>query len=179
MQRELNDTEIREGLRRNDGQVFDYLFEKLYVPVCYFVDSIIHDNAGAEDIVVTSFIRFWERRNNFESYDKIKNFIYTDCKNQCFNRLKLAKRYKRRIERWSRTEDDDYPPVEAKIVEAEVLNEIRIAAKLLPEKYRVVYDLYVSGKTIPEIAHQLGISENLASQQKRRAIQQIKEMIKI
>lgn len=179
MQREYNDSEIREGLRRNDGQVFDYLFEKLYAPVCYFVDSIIHDNAGAKDIVVTSFIRFWKRRNNFESYLKVKAFIYTDCKNQCFNRLKLAKRYKRRIDKWSRTEDDEWPPIETKIVEAEILNEIRIAAKLLPEKYRVVYDLYASGKTIPEIAHELSISVNLASQQKRRAIQQIKEMVKL
>src|SRR5688572_18564866 len=92
MPNKFTEEEIIAGLKNNDEQVFNELYEKFSAALHYFSSRLTQDREEAKDIVVTTFNTLWNLRNNFHSLINIKAFIYITARNRCFDFLRFRQR---------------------------------------------------------------------------------------
>lgn len=75
----------RENL---DIQHFNKLFGEYQQRFIYFAISYLRNQQAAEDIVMESFMYYWENRTSIVSNHNIPAYILTIIKNKCLNYLR-------------------------------------------------------------------------------------------
>jgi len=147
------------------------LLKEFYPSLCYFSNSIIKDEATAEDIATEAFLKLWERRDAFESASHIKSFLYKVVRNGSIDFLrKRAKAANHLLEKSFLAEENERS-IQEKIIAAETLREVVASIKLLPPKCRQIFRMfYFEGKDYSQIAEELGLSINTIRVQKARAL---------
>src|ERR1043165_4743795 len=90
---QFTETEIIDGLQRNDSRIFDYLFNEYYTQLQYFAERLVSNREEAQDIVITVFRKFWSLKDNFQSNNNIKAFLYITIRNQCLDYLRYRQRF--------------------------------------------------------------------------------------
>ena len=160
-------------MHESDDIAFTKLFNELFPQLCYFSDKIIHNKEEAKDIVVDSFAEVWKVRNR---YSDCKPILFTTVRNKSINFLLHHKSVLKRNKEYI-SNDQPVMSAEQAIIETDILKELAIAIKLLPEKYHRVYDLTVQGLSIHEIALKTNCTDNTISQQKKRAIRFLKDKL--
>ena len=78
-----------ESSLRIDEQVFKKLFDKFYQALCVFASTYLKDDALSADIVQEGFVKFWNKREGFDNYFKVKSFLYTIVRNDCLNYIRF------------------------------------------------------------------------------------------
>ena len=71
-----NDMDYTSGLKSGSEKALNAIFDQFYRPLVYFAMRIIKDKEEAEDIVVSTFSKLWERKENLENLPKVKGFLY-------------------------------------------------------------------------------------------------------
>ena len=159
--------EITPGVRKT----FDDIFEELYVPLCYFSNAILENNALAEDVVQSVFLKFWEQREKLYKINNIKAYIYKSVRNASVDRLRKEEHTVSISKEIIQDEN-----IELRIIEEEVSIELKKILRLLPKKCKKVFLLSVLNKwSYKQIAKELGITINTVKSQRARAIQIIRE----
>lgn len=159
--------EFRNG---NDGAL-SYIFDLHYRALCYFCRRLIQQKAEAEDIVSECFVKLWQRRDNFESTQGIKAFLYISCRNACLDFLK-------QLQKRTTIQEDYFRQLEVidlgilnQVVESEFLNSLHHELAALPEQCRKIFSMiYFEGKKTDEIADLLGLSVKTVRNHKARAV---------
>jgi RNA polymerase sigma-70 factor (family 1) len=167
--------DIMDTFRKGEPQALHSLLKLFYSPLCLFAERLVTDRSAAEDIVGESFIKLWNKRNDFETLQNTKAFLYITTRNACLNLLKQSKRdnLSKKQLAYLTSEREEY--VLNEIVRAEVLQEIMQAIENLPEQCGKVLKLgYLEGLKNQEIADLLQISVHTVKNQKARAIQLLK-----
>ena len=77
-------TEFKNGNEDTFEELFNRYKRKLY----FFALSYLDDNAEAEEIVQSVFVRLWENRSKLDETMSVRNFIYKSTVNACYNSLK-------------------------------------------------------------------------------------------
>lgn len=67
---------------------FEHLFSTYKIKFTNFAFLYVKDKAIAEDIVIDSFVYFWENKHRLVSEDNIPAYILTMIKHKCLNHLK-------------------------------------------------------------------------------------------
>lgn len=159
-------------LHADTSGAFDTLFNHYYAPLVYFARKIVSDPLVAEDIVTETFLKFWQRQQDFTCDQTIKSFLYITTRNACLNHLQTA-RYQARVKQALRSFTDDSTDfILNEITRAEVLREVFYLVESLPIQCRkIVLMSYVAGLTNRQIAHRLQLSVHTVRNQKVRGIQ--------
>lgn len=158
-------------LKKGDGKAFEALFRHFFRPLCYFVERIIGSQSTAEDIVAESFIKLWNRRDQFESLAHIKHFLYKVSHNASLDHLKTHRRETLREQGFARLLADSADDFHHEMLRAEVLGELYHAiAELPPQCSRVISMSYLDGLKNAEIAEKLGISMQTVKNQKSKGL---------
>lgn len=163
MKKTLKESEIIAGLHRSDEAVFDQLFNGFYNRLVYFACRLTGGNLHeAQDIVIETFRKFWERRDSFFTMLAIKGFLRVTIKNACLNYLRSqARLQKRAIELGYQHSDQFEMHAEYLILEADIISQIYAQINNLPKKSRAVFMLkYFKGLSVSEIADLKNISEH-------------------
>ena len=159
--------EIIPGVRKT----FDEIFVELYVPLCYFSNTILDNNALAEDVVQSVFLKFWEQREKLDKIINLKAYIYKSVRNASIDRLRKEEQTVSIREEIIQNEN-----IELRIIEEEVSNELKKVLRLLPKKCKKVFLLSAINKwSYKQIAKELSISVNTVKSQRARAIQIIQK----
>jgi RNA polymerase sigma-70 factor (family 1) len=167
--------DIMEVLRKGDPDALHSLLQQFYAPLCIFASRMVTDRQAAEDIAGESFIKLWNKREDFETLQNIKAFLYISTRNACLNYLKQAKRESLSKKQLAYLNEERSEFVLNDIVRAEVLQEIMREIEKLPEQCGKVLKLgYLQGMKNQEIADLLHISVHTVKNQKARAIQLLK-----
>jgi hypothetical protein len=58
-------------------QTFDYFFREYYAGLCFFAQSIVHNEEEAKDIVQDCFVKLWGDDTITERASSVKSFLYT------------------------------------------------------------------------------------------------------
>jgi len=144
----MNEEELLIALRRRDPDAFTLLFETYSDKVYRLAVGLLEDETEAEGVVQDSFLRLFERLDQFEGRSKLSTWLYRVAYNLAIDRLR-----KRRptVALADEFEDDDLPsPViladwrdapEQLLTAAEVTAELDKAIATLPPKYKVVFTL--------------------------------------
>ena len=72
----------------SDLTLFNQLFAKYKDRFIYFAYTYLRDEEAAKDIVVDSFIYYWENRESIKRGDNIPSYILKVVKNKCLNYLR-------------------------------------------------------------------------------------------
>lgn len=166
------DNVINIGVEQN----FDYFFRQYYVALCFFANSIIHNDEDAKDIVQDCFIKFWSNDIVNEKVDIVKSFLYTMVRNRCIDYTRKQKTITKTKSILLKSEEEFEHFDE--LVFAEMMRQIFDQIEELPETMKTILKkYYFEGKKHKEIAAELNMTPNAIQLQKAKAIKILKQKL--
>lgn len=152
--------------------LFNDVYDRYWSAIFYFVSKYVPHTAEAEDITVESFVKLWQRLDQFEHERSIISFLYATARNASIDWLRAEKRqicHREELLYLLQQEEHNNPQVSVK---AEVLRQLQCEIEKLPSKRKKVLLLsYMEGKTNEEIAVLLDINKQSVRNHKSRAVQ--------
>ncbi|MEZ0452808.1 RNA polymerase sigma-70 factor [Sphingobacterium thalpophilum] len=173
-----DEDDLMQSFRCGQEKAFTHLFDKYYKSLCYFANPITLDSQQAEDIVSECFFKLWANKENFDTLQNVKAFLYISCRNACINYLRNLKRRNTAQELYLSQLELSEENILYQIIEAEVLQALSDEIENLPDKCREVFKmLYIDNMKTDEIAAILGISVKTVRGHKARAIELLKTQL--
>jgi RNA polymerase sigma factor, sigma-70 family len=164
---------VNDRILQIDEQEFKNLFDEFYQALCVFASTYLKDDALAADIVQEGFVKFWNKREGFDNYFKVKSFLYTMVRNDCLNYIRD---HKLKREDLSVIESlEFYTEV---LVEEEAYRIFYNAVESLPYQTRQVIECALDGMKSSEIADCLGIAESSVHTLKKLAYKKLRIVLK-
>lgn len=119
---------------------FEIFYRRLRPGLVYFAKGIVRNESDAEEIVQDMFLAVWDKRDQLDFDDSLKNYMFTGVKNRCLNHIKKARLMYSDM-------PDDFTPVslDAGILEKlqarETEDRVQSLIEMLPNKCRQVFIL--------------------------------------
>lgn len=179
------DTDLQESRwvveLKNDSQTaFAELFNRYKKKLYYFALSYLNDNAEAEEVVQSVFVRLWESRSTLNETMSIKNFIYKSTVNACYNSLKKKAIRNRYLENeliaFNEADNRSYDEIFYKDLKRQIDN---IIASLPPQQQQIFQLSRFEGLSHDDIATKLNLSIRTVENQIYRALKVIKDNLKV
>lgn len=166
--------EFQQGYEKG----FEYFYNKLYKRLLLFSIKITRDQCVAEEIVSEAFVKLWQMRDKTQNYAGIKNFLFTDVRNQSLSALTSRTNRFKRNEKYTSSEEVISESIEHSIIRAEVYRELYEQVDNLPEKCKNIFTLmYKQGLPAKDISRVLNISKSTIKTQKARGILLIRSLL--
>lgn len=171
IEKKPDEDHLRIRFNSGDEKAYDQIFKRFYKPLCFFAYKILLDQDKAEDIVQDNLIKLWQKREPFESMEKIQSFLYVSVRNSCYDELehqKVKSKHQNYIQHTARLTEQNILDI---IMQAEVVRNVFAAVETLPEQCRKVIKMtFEEGKSPKEISDELGITVSTVSNQKMRGL---------
>lgn len=177
MNEQWSDSDLLAALRRREERAFVVLFESYSDPVFRLAAGLLGDEAEAEGVVQETFLRLFERLEQFEGRSSLSTWLYRVAYNKSIDLLR-----RRRVTISLDDTPDDEEMVAPTILadwragpeillsEAEMTAALEQAIAALPEKYRAIFLLReVEGMTTEETAVITNLSINTVKVRLHRA----------
>ncbi len=160
------ETELIEGCHRNDRAaqkaLYDLMAPKMLSVCCRYVK----DRMEAEDILVTSFMKVFDRLNQFKSEGSFEGWIRKIVVNESLSYLRKNKNMYLTTDLETADHKAGLHSLDTDLEAADLLKLV----SELPTGYRMVFNLYaIDGFSHKEIAEQVGITESTSKSQLSRA----------
>lgn len=168
----MKQSSIIESLRQDNEDGLVAIYRLYNRSLLFFARRYCSSVQEAEEVVSEAFLKFWERRSQFEQVDKIRSFLYVVVKNLCLNRNRKS-RFILQIDDISDyeevlVEDSD---IFLQIVRTELLTLIFEEVNLLPEKQKMIFQMsFMEDLTIEQISAKLLMTPNAVYANKSRAL---------
>lgn len=158
--------ELIKGCLRRDSSaqrlLYDTYSSKMY-GLCY---RYVKDSMEAEDILVTAFMKVFDKIGQFKSEGSFEGWIRRIVVNEALTFLRRNRSMYLETDLEQADREPDYNSLSDHLEAEDLLKMIQE----LPTGYRIVFNLYaIDGYSHKEIAEQLGISENTSKSQLSRA----------
>lgn len=166
------------GFRQGRERSITIIFNQLYTTLCFYAVRITNNQAAAEDIVEESFIKIWDRRENFFHFQVIKSFLYTTVRNASINWVKQNKSQENALNGgYSAFKETANSKLED-LISVETFRELYIALDNLPPQCRkIITMLFIEGKKPGQVAEELQLSVANVSTQKKRGIMLLRKIL--
>ncbi len=160
------EAELIEGCYRNDPAaqkaLYDLMAPKMLSVCCRYVK----DQMEAEDILVTSFMRVFNRIDQFKSDGSFEGWIRKIVVNESLSYLRKNKNMYLTTDLETADHEVGLHSLDTDLEAADLLKLV----SELPTGYRMVFNLYaIDGFSHKEIAEQIGITESTSKSQLSRA----------
>lgn len=171
-----NDSQWLDAFSKGDEKAFEQLFEAYYEQTCRYVLKIIRDRDTSEEIVQSTFVNLWEKREMMRPDITFKSYLFRSAYNNALNFLKHKKvvashvAYKQnRIEELKREAISLQP-------DFEIQQRITEAMEQLPPQCQRVFKMSrEEGLKYHEIADELGISKKTVEVHMGKALKILRE----
>jgi len=176
---ELLDKQVLETLQLGNESAFEMIFKTYYQPLCRYAYSFLQDKEEAEEVVQSSFINVWEKRNSIAIETSLKSYLYRMVRNACLNVIKHDKIKQQHVAHELAVTEATYESVAQKVYATELESKITEAIKTLPEQCRIVFQLSrFEELKYQEIADQLQISVKTVENHMGKALRLMREQLK-
>jgi RNA polymerase sigma-70 factor (ECF subfamily) len=168
-----------DAIRSGDVNAFETMFRTYYQPLCRYAYSFVHETEEAEEIVQSSFISFWEKKESIEITTSVKAYLYRAIRNACLNNLKheKVKLAFAQHQAYSGSKQDESS--EQTLLHDELEQKIMAAMQKLPEQCRIIFKLSrFEELKYQEIADQLNISIKTVENQMGKALKIMREQLR-
>jgi RNA polymerase sigma factor (sigma-70 family) len=160
------ETELIEGCRRKDRAAQKSIYDQMAGKMLSLCSRYIKDKMEAEDVLVTSFLKVFDRIDQFKNEGSFEGWVRKIVVNESLTYLRKNKAMY--IETDLEVADRE-PDLNIADTHLEADDLLKLVAEL-PAGYRIVFNMYaIDGYSHKEIAVQLGISENTSKSQLSRA----------
>ncbi len=157
---------------------FSQVYQQYYFKVYQYTRQWLPQPQDAEDITADVFIKLWNRRQSFETFDAIAAFLFTAAKNACYDilrhrQVKSAKE-KELLRRFTESRQTDFTLQE---IREEFLKLVYAEVEKMPVKMREIFLMsYRDGLKPIEIANLLNLSVQTVRNQKTNAVNLLKQV---
>lgn len=166
---------LLHGLSTGNEKAFEIIYNKYFVHVFGFANRFIPNRHAAEDIVLDSFVRLWEKRKEFTADTRLKPYLFTLVKNASLNYLRGMDREQLRYRKLEAELQQVMDFEDEKMgLEFDVFQSLYNEIERLPGKLPAVMELSLKGWKNHEIATQLGLKEKTVRNLKVEAIKLLK-----
>lgn len=168
-----------EALTTGDINAFEMIFRTYYQPLCSYAYTFLQDKEEAEEIVQSTFLSVWEKKETLSIRTAVKPYLYAMVRNACLNVIKHEKvKQKHAVEEVAMA-IHSHDSVSHAIVSSELELKIHQAMEKLPEQCRLVFKLSrFEELKYSEIADQLGISIKTVENHMGKALKIMREQLK-
>ena len=172
-----NNIKLISHLKNGDKKAYSFLVNSFNHKLCVYANSLVNDNAMAEDIVQNVFIKVWERRKKLRDVFSINNFLYKSVHNEFIDQYRrqqcgmiLEKKYIDTLSNLTEEKDEDFFQ--------KLIKSVMIAVHDLPPKCKQIFLLSKKeGLTNFEIAEYLNVSIKSVEGQITKAYSKIRKMV--
>jgi RNA polymerase sigma-70 factor (ECF subfamily) len=155
------------------------LFRTYYQPLCNYAYTFLQDREDAEEIVQSTFLMVWEKRDTLSIRTSVKPYLYAMVRNACLNVLKHEKIKQRYAGEEIALADRAHDSVSQSVATNELEQKIRLAMEALPEQCRLVFKLSrFEELKYAEIAEQLNISIKTVENHMGKALRIMREQLR-
>lgn len=176
---ELPVDQLITTLKAGDITAFEMLFRTYYQPLCNYAYTFVQDRDEAEEIVQSTFLNVWEKRDNLSIHTAVKPYLYAMVRNACLNVLKHEKIKQQHVALEMAVAERSVESVARTVMATELETKIYQAMDKLPEQCRLVFKLSrFEELKYAEIAGQLNISIKTVENQMGKALRIMREQLK-
>lgn len=175
----LDSEQLFEQWRNGDHHAYERLFYHLYPILCHYAVFFGLEGHESEEVVQDCFFKLWQRRAHLDQIQLVRPYLYASVKHASLNHQKMNARKQRREHRYYELQPESDGAPDYKLMEAEVLAELRQAIRNLPEQCgKVVWLAYVEGLSGKEIAERLGVTVSTVNNQKSRGVKLLRDRLR-
>ena len=168
-----------KALSEGDITHFEMLFRTYYQPLCRYAYTFLQDKEDAEEIVQSTFLLVWEKRESLAIRTSVKPYLYAMVRNACLNVLKHNKIKERHAGEELAIAEKGHDAVMHTVSSNELEHRIRLAMEELPDQCRVVFKLSrFEELKYSEIAEELNISIKTVENHMGKALRIMREQLK-
>jgi RNA polymerase sigma-70 factor, ECF subfamily len=166
-------------LQAGDITAFEMIFKTYYQSLCNYAYSFVQDRDEAEEIVQSTFLSIWEKRDNLSIHTGVKPYLYAMVRNASLNVLKHEKIKQQHAAVEMAVAERSAESVTRTVMASELEERIYKAMNKLPEQCRLVFKLSrFEELKYAEIADQLNISIKTVENQMGKALKIMREQLK-
>lgn len=175
----LPDQEQIQALVAGDITAFEMLFKTYYQPLCNYAYTFLQDREEAEEIVQTTFLSAWEKRQSVSIHTAVKPYLYAMVRNACLNVIKHEKIKQKHAVEEIALAPQTVDSVAQMVSSNELETRIQEAMNRLPEQCRLVFKLSrFEELKYAEIAEQLSISIKTVENHMGKALKIMREQLR-
>ena len=166
-------------LKAGDLTAFEMLFRTYYQPLCNYAFTFVQDRDEAEEIVQSTFLNIWEKRESLSIHTGVKPYLYAMVRNACLNVIKHEKIKQQHAAMEMAVAERSTESVARTVMASELETKIYQAMDRLPEQCRLIFKLSrFEELKYAEIAQQLNISIKTVENQMGKALRIMREQLK-
>ncbi len=176
---EVSVDQLITTLKTGDITAFEMLFRTYYQPLCNYAYTFVQDRDEAEEIVQSTFLNVWEKRDNLSIHTGVKPYLYAMVRNASLNVLKHEKIKQQHVTMELAVAERSVESVTRTVMASELETKIYKAMDKLPEQCRLVFKLSrFEELKYSEIAEQLDISIKTVENQMGKALKIMRDQLK-
>ena len=162
-------------IKMGEDKAFDFFFRQYYTSLCFFANSILHNEDEAKDLVQDCFIKLWNSQTCNERFETVKSFLYTAVHNKCLDLLRKRKVIKKAELQMIKNSEAEFEYFD-EVAFAELVRQVIGRVEELPEHTQQIIKMYFKdGKKHHEIASEMNSTPEAVRKQKSRALKVIRE----
>jgi len=162
-------------VKMGEDKAFDFFFHQYYTTLCYFANSILHNEEEAKDIVQDCFVKLWNSQTINERSETVKSFLYTAVRNKCVDVLRKKKVIQKAKLQLVKNNENDFEYFD-EVAFAEMIRQLDGYLSELPPKVQEIIRLYyLDEKKYHEIANEINSTPEAVRKQKMRALKIIRQ----
>jgi RNA polymerase sigma-70 factor (ECF subfamily) len=175
----LPEQELLDGLKRHEITAYEMIFKSYYQPLCNYAYSYLQDRDEAEEVVQSTFLSVWEKKDALEVRSSLKSYLYAMVRNASLNIIKHQKVKQRHAGEELALGNDSVESVSNQVASSELEKRIEVALTCLPDQCRLIFKLSrFEELKYAEIADQLNISVKTVENQMGKALRIMREQLK-
>jgi len=172
----IDESQLLEAFANGDKKAFEKLFREYYDSTCRYVIRVIRDQDTTEEIVQSTFVNLWEKREMLRSDISFRSYLFRAAYNTALNYIKHQKVVARHVA----SKQDRIEEVKRNFVshqpDFELQKRIDHAVGELPPQCQRVFRLSrEEGLKYHEIAEELGISKKTVEVHMGKALKILRE----
>lgn len=176
---ELPVEQLTTTLKAGNLTAFEMLFRTYYQPLCNYAYTFVQDRDEAEEIVQSTFLNIWEKRENLSIHTGVKPYLYAMVRNACLNVLKHEKIKQQHATMEMAIAERSIESVARTVIASELEGKIHDAMDHLPEQCRLIFKLSrFEDLKYAEIADQLNISIKTVENQMGKALRIMRDQLR-
>lgn len=173
------ETKTLEALQAGDENAFEMIFREHYQALCCYANSFLQDRDEAEEVVQSSFLAIWEKRNTLFITSSLKSYLYRAVRNSCLNVIKHEKIKQVHVDHEMKVLSPADENTSDAVLSNELEKQIYIAMQALPEQCLLVFKMSrFEELKYQEIADQLNISVKTVENQIGKALRIMREQLR-
>lgn len=175
----VTETEVAQALQKGDEQVFEKVFKDYYERLCNYANTFVNDMDEAEEMVQSTFLTLWEKRENIGIHTSVKSYLYQAVHNQSLNKIKhlqVRQAHSDYIKQQAAAGSFD---VNQNFLSEELEQQINAAIETLPTQCQTVFRLSrFENLSYAEIAEYLDLSVKTIENHMGKALRILREQLK-